>query len=335
MHEKRKLTPMPLLTETGLTKYPQQFENYFNDQFGLRESLLKVHSWSLFTLFHISSSRRVVAGRDGWLFQNGHPHVKDMRNLWPFSESELQHWAKVLKEKQQWLQQHNMGYIFVITPSKHLIYSEKLPASLQPVHSESRTDQLIQYLQRHTTVPVVDMRKALFEKKQDGRLYYKTDTHWNGYGAYFGYRTIMKEIRRQLPDAYVVHLEQKDFSPRDEPGGDLAQALTLQHSLQEVVLTPHTWKPACFQHAMQKLQLKNRNQEWFTTTCPGRRFSLVLFRDSYALALMPYLTESFASITYIPHSPVGKDRMQELALQYKPDLIVEQRTSRWLRTPEG
>ncbi len=338
IHEKRKLVSLPVPAETGLTGYPKQFEKYFNDQFGLRELLLKAHSWYQFAFFKVSSSNTVVVGKNGWLFQNGPQHREDIRNQWPFSEAELRHWANVLTEKQRMLQQQNTRYMFVITPSKHLVYGENLPDAFKPVNPESRADQLVAYLRQHTDVPVVDMRETLLHSKKYGQLYHKTDTHWNSFGAYFGYRSMIKEIRQLLPEARPVKLSPKDFAPVQQKGGDLAESLNLGRNLQETALNPQKWQPECFNRAVREQNLPtaaDRNRAWFTTTCKGKPYSILMFRDSYSLALMPYLTATFGSITYIPHSPVRRVNMQELARKHKPELVIEQRTTRWLRTPEG
>ncbi|WP_028580370.1 DHHW family protein [Desulfogranum japonicum] len=338
IHEKRKLASLPSLKETGVSGYPKQFEKYFNDQFGLREPLLKTHALYQFALFNVSSSEKVIVGKNGWLFQNGQPHFKDMRNQWPFSEAELRHWANVLIEKQRWLQQRNVQYMFVITPSKHIVYGENLPDAFQPVSPESRADQLTTYLQRHTNVTVVDMRKALQQAKKNGQIYHKTDTHWNSLGAYYGYRALLQEINRVLPQVQPIHLSVQDFIAVQEEGGDLAESLNLGDSLRETAFIPQNWQSECFNRAINEQNLPTsaaRNRAWFTTTCTGKPYSVLMFRDSYSLALMPYLTETFGTVTYIPHSPVRRVNMQELTLKHNPELVIEQRTTRWLRTPEG
>ena len=60
-----------------------------------------------------------------------------------------------------------------------------------------------------------------------------------------------------------------------------------------------------------------------------------MFRDSYSLAMMPYLSESFGYVYYVPSAPVPLAALQELVQEKRPDVVIEQRASRWLRTPEG
>lgn len=335
--EKRKLTPVPQLSWEGLAGFPKAFDQYYNDHFGLREQLLSSHSYYQFALFNVSSSNRVIVGKDGWLFQNGHAHVNDMRNLWPFSPGELQRWANVLTAKYKWCRGQGIAYIFVVTPSKHLIYPEMLPGGYQPVNAHSRVDQLIDYLQKNTDVPVVDMREALKKEKRKLRTYYKTDTHWNRYGAYIGYKQIMKQIKKELKGIDTVSLKKKDFKVLPVPAGDLANSLNLQQSLPEECPKPVKWDATCLTNSTIKGEQNDttRNQQWFTTTCVNRKYDAIMFRDSFSVALMPYLSESFNSIYYIPHSPVPTGNMKKIVSEQRPDIVIEQRATRWLRTPEG
>lgn len=335
--EKRQLASRPQLQWDTLSQFPDAFEAYYNDHFGLREELLFGYNYYQFALLNVSTSNRVIVGSDGWLFQNGGDHVRDMRNIWPFSPGELQHWANILTLKHQWLQQQGIDYLFVVTPSKHLIYPEKLPGAFAPVQPVSRADQLITYLKENTKVPVVDMRKALFKEKNKLRPYHKTDTHWNSYGAYIGYREMMQQIKKQLRGIPVVKLRRSSFDLVSQPGGDLAQSLNLHQQVQEEAPLPTAWNAACLHNHNLKGEANDtsRNQQWFTTTCPEGKYRAIMFRDSYSVAMMPYLSQSFASIYYIPHSPVRVQNMQQIVLENKPDLVIEQRASRWLRTPEG
>ncbi|WP_028583097.1 alginate O-acetyltransferase AlgX-related protein [Desulfogranum mediterraneum] len=335
--EKRRLAPPPSLKLAEISRFPRDFEAYYNDHFGLREPLVQGYNSFQFALLNTSTSKRVIVGRDGWLFQNGRDHVRDMRNLWPFSPGELQHWARVLSAKQAWLKERGIVYIFVLTPSKPLLYPEELPQAYQPVQPESRADQLIDYLRNHTQVPVVDMRRALARMKRRLRPYHKTDTHWNSYGAYIGYQQIIRELRKHLQDISSVSLKARDFKMSSEPGGDLARSLNLRQSVREEVPIPIDWQPSCLPSATLKGEHNdtNRNKQWFSTSCEGKHHRVVMFRDSYSLAMMPYLSESFRFISYIPHSPVRLANLQEISQQQAPDIVIEQRTSRWLRTPEG
>lgn len=169
------------------------------------------------------------------------------------------------------------------------------------------------------------------------RTYHKTDTHWNSYGAYVGYRQMMKQMKKELKGIKTVSIKRKTFTMVSGPAGDLANSLNLQQSLSEDSPRPTKWNATCLGNSTLKGVQNDaaRNQQWFTTSCADKKYRAVMFRDSYSLAMMPYLSETFEHIYYIPHSPVSIGNMKKIVTEQRPDIVLEQRTTRWLRTPEG
>ena len=47
---------------------------------------------------------------------------------------------------------------------------------------------------------IVDLRPALKAARQDQDVYYKTNTHWNGYGAFIAYTTIINALGSSYPE---------------------------------------------------------------------------------------------------------------------------------------
>ncbi len=337
--ERRELAPPPEFS-WGLHKLlelPAQIDAYASDHFGFRRELIHWFNRIRILWFGISTSSIVLVGADGWLYQTGNPHIRDMRNGWPFAPWELEHWAQVLSAKNEWLRQRGIHYLFVAAPNKHLVYPEHLPGSVKMISRRSRLDQLIDHLREHTDVPVLDLRPALESARAQRRLYHKTDTHWNDLGAYVAYGAIMERLLPRLPQTRTLELASEDFVTRRAPGGDLAQALEMQAILEETLVEPATPVHECaaYPEFPQIPDVETKHRQAFTTTCPGAGHRVLMFRDSYSLALMPYLSESFGYIHYVPQSPSNFEYMKELVLQHEPDLVIDQRASRWLRTPEG
>lgn len=334
--EKRKLAPFPKLKIKELFKIPAQFEAYFNDHFGLRRQLIRGFNYARVVGLGVTDSRWVIIGKDGWLFQNAPLHLEDMRNNRPYRPDQLRHWGKILSRKQSWLKERGIDYLFVFAPSKHLIYPEKLPSSVNKVSPRSRLDQLVDYLKQHTDVQFLDLRPVMNAAKDHLRPYHKTDTHWNDYGAYLGYRAIMEDLKTKLPDPVILALTSNDFTMTEQPGGDLANSLDLKNTLTEIEIVPKQPVVQCGKNVENKsMTIAERNDQEFATRCLNGKYRALFFRDSYALALMPYFSESFNYIFYHPASPAPMKGMQILAKREKPHVVIELRSSRWLMTPEG
>ena len=335
--ERRRLAAAPTATFWQINDFPAQFEAWFNDHFGLRRPLIRLHNLLKVTGLGVSSTKAVLVGKHGWLFQGGEPHIHDLRNAWPFSQHELRHWARVLQIKHDWLAQRGIAYYFVVVPSKHQVYPEYLPASAQRVSDTSRSRQLIDYLRAHSSVNVIDLRPAIEAAKAVQRSYHKTDTHWNDYGAYLGYRAVTQKLRQRFPDIKTLSLQPGDFITVTQPGGDLARNLDLADVLKEKDVNPHQAVMRCSRNPTlgpdpgHDALVDND----FATYCDDASYRVLMFRDSFSVAMMPYLSESFAYVYYFPHSPASTKGLKVMVERHRPDIVIEQRASRWLRTPEG
>lgn len=209
-----------------LSTFPKRFEAFFDDQFPLRLPLVKLSSVVRFRVFDVSPNPAVLVGRDGWFYEGvgkervqgsvvrERNHLADHLGQLRFTDDELEQWAEVLEERQAILAERGSRYVFAIAPNKRMIYPEHLPEVLEASKGETRLEQLQRYLAEHTTVPVVDLTAALLEaKKLPDRplLFYKTDGHWNYYGAFVAYRALVDGTNRAFPGLLGAPLELADF----------------------------------------------------------------------------------------------------------------------------
>ena len=334
--EKRRLASAPDFSFATITRFAGEFENYFDDHFGLRQPLVRAYNFIRVKLFNSSGTEWVLIGKDGWLFHGGE-HIRDMRNANPYSSFQLNRWAEILQEKQQWLETRGIKYLFMFTPNKHLLYPQFLPRYLNEVSEVSRLDQLVDHIRKSTMVRILDVRPALTEAAEVLRTHHATDTHWNAYGGYVAYRALMDELKPEFPELSPLELKISDFETVDAPGGDLAQMLDMQNVLREKNIRTRAPVSRCAR--IPKLGANPTHEQLFNhsfaTYCDKAPYRVLMFRDSYSFELMPYLSESFGYIYYHVNSPVPVDVLKKLVDEHKPDLVIEQRSSRWLRMPEG
>jgi len=335
--ENRRLAPAPEFNVEQPGQFFADVESYFNDHFGFREHLIRLFRNLQVRLFRVTQAGQVIFGKEGWLFQAGDEQIRDIRNNWPFSQAALEEWAQVLSEKHDRLEKRGIAYLFVFAPNKHLIYPEKLPESMNRVRERSRAEQLIDYLRAHTDVPILDLRPPLLDVKTRLRPYHRTDTHWNDWGAYVGYTSIVDYLSERFPELRPLALGADDFGKRETPGWDLARTLSMQDRLTEIDISPETWRPDCavYEGLPDDFSRSDRNRNSFTTRCEKGSRRLLMFRDSYSLAMMQYLSETFEYIHYFAASPVPVEGMLQVVEEHEPDIVIEERSTRWLRKPYG
>lgn len=327
-------TIAPQLSPQGLSQLPTQFRAYFDEHFAFRPELVRAYGLLNVRVLRTSSSDEVVLGKQGWLFFSGDNGIRDYRSVKPFSNQELETWAATLERRRQWLAARGCRYVFTVVPNSQTIYSEYLPETINRVRQESRLDQLLTHLRAHTQVTAVDLRPALFTAKRSSEheLYHRTDTHWNPLGAFYGYQELARSFKSDFPTLRPLSRADFEVVTRVSPGGDLARMLGLQPDLQEKAVEVVWKKPRRAQVVGTVKQAASRDMRYerlLRTACPGAPISrVVMFRDSQAGALIPYLGEHFGQATYVW---TDNDQFDcSLVEQEHPQLVIEEIVERKL-----
>ncbi|HVR19366.1 MAG TPA: hypothetical protein VMS65_06715, partial [Polyangiaceae bacterium] len=199
--------PTLALTQRALERFPSSFEAYFNDRLPLRHSLVELNAWIRFRIFGISPNPAIMVGQRGWFYDGygrervqgsevrDRDNVSDHTGRLAYTDAELRRWARVLEERRSYLDELGIKYVFALAPGKRMVYPEYLPAPLQPLRRESRQEQLSRYLKAHSKVAVIDLTEPLLaarKRSEDPPVFYKTDEHWNFYGAFVAYRAMIE-----------------------------------------------------------------------------------------------------------------------------------------------
>ena len=324
--EKRELSSLPEIPNSigELKSFPQSFNDYYSDHIGLRNLLIKYYRLVKFTIGD-SPSPDVTLGKNDWLFlgsiqQNYNRHhdpVGDARHVNLYSPENLEKFAQYLVDTKNWLKDRGIEYLFVIAPNKHTIYFDQLPNYVRKVNEKSAMDQIIEYLEEHTDVSVVDLRPALMKYKDKKQLYYKTDTHWNHFGDNIAQYEIMKKIEQLFPNQIEPEMIQ-DFKYIRERDGDLANFMGL-NTIQEFLYEP-IFQESC---AVTKEPPDAKQKDIHTFICEGQKLNALIFRDSFFENLKPYFSRKFKRSTYIWNKLNHSYLTQYVELE-KPDIVIDE-----------
>jgi alginate O-acetyltransferase complex protein AlgJ len=306
LNEKREPATLPEITlnVNGLRTLPAGLEAYFNDRFGFRRQLIRWEQAWKHDLFKEASSRPdVMIGRDGWLFFTGKQMIENYRGVKTFTPGELQNWQTLLEKRRDWLARRGIKYLCVIPPDKHSIYPEYLPAWMTKVQPQTKLDQFFAHMKAHSTVEVLDLRPALLEAKKTARTYLYTDSHWNSYGSFIGYQSLMRSLARQLPDLdEPLPFEAFELTPWQEKEGDLT--ILLGQNMEEregVLLTvlPTLQLPVTTKDISIFVRQWPKDKEPVYTENPVRKYTLLTFRDSFLGSWTPLLGYHFKRAVHI------------------------------------
>jgi len=330
--EKRKLAVKPELRLDNLFNFSKAFNDYYNDHFKFRGEIIYLYNLIKVKWFNVSPTPRVLVGKDGWLFFDQpdlRPGTVDYyRSLTPFSPEELHQWKEVLEHRYRWLSRRGVLYLFVIAPNKNTIYPEFMPDHIRKVRKDSRMDQLVEYLKRHSRVPLLDLRQPLRKAKKKYPVYSKTDTHWNDFGAYIAYREIIKYLSRYFEGAKPLPLSRYQIDIDDHMGGDLAIMLSLHDKvLREEMVFLNPLEPLAVES--RKLPRLSRFVRQGETRCKEAPLpDILMVHDSFYHRLRPFLSQSFSRVHYI--WDWNFNFYPEIITQEKPKLVIDEMAERFL-----
>ena len=220
-------------------------------------------------------------------------------------------------------------------PTSTSIYPEMMPTTIRRVGAVSRTDQRatrlggVRRLQDTPAASRSTSGRALMQAKTSERIYHQTDTHWNDRGALVAYQIIIDALRRQVP-AVPPAWTRDDFEPvtRDVEGMDLAGMMGLTRVLHEVdlALVPKRARRA---RVVEPAGAGPTAEEGrLVTEIPGSSLPrAVIFRDSFASRLVPFLSEHFSRAVYLWQNDFDAD---VVVSQEHPDVVIQEIVGRHL-----
>jgi hypothetical protein len=306
--------------------FPQRFDAYFNDNFGLRTLLLRLNSNFSTVMLGRSPSDKVIFGKDKWLFLAGDQAIDQYRNRRPFSPFQLEDAREALSRRVRHAAELKAPYLFVVVPDKHNIYPEQMPSYLKRHDRPSQLDQILT-IAKSVDVPMLDLRTALLRGKSDGLVYLKDDTHWTDWGAYLGYKAIMAAL--PLPELPIMQLDFRQFSVRTPVPGELAGMANLPWV--ETALTVDQSVDSC---RADIIDLKQQEGGLFSvgrSICGNAKYKVVYIGDSFTYRIMRYLAQSFGEVVFVVRSGFTPLReLQPYLDKEAPDLVIEELVERHL-----
>ncbi len=334
--EKRTLAPLPARPRSlrALESFPGRFNAFFNDHLGFRDRLIKTYNYIKVFWLHTSPVKKVLLGKDGWLYYTAVKSIEDYRGLEILSEEEKLKEKLILENRADELAARGIRYMVIVAPNKQSIYPEQLPDAITRVGTQTRMDQFLSYLGPDSKLPILDLRQSLRSEKAQHLLYSPTDTHWNPYGRFLAYRQITGILRNWFPD--LKRLRFTDLAKvRVRQWGDLAWMLHLPEYFPEKTWELKVASPCAGDRDpgvdVARFQALNRaippQYIVITKGCDQARRRVLVFRDSFFSYIETYLAESFSYAAYFWIIP-DMDLFRELVDRYQPDVVLEERSER-------
>ncbi len=318
-----------------LVRFPRDYQNHFLSSSPFQAVFIKeIHDFQYSRLFE-NRFPIVLAGKNGWLYYTGERNIDDYQNAFPITDEELSQIYVNLETMNHELEARGTKLIVVIAPSRETIYPEWLPRNTEKVGTQDRLDILMGYLEKlNSEVTILDLRDELSAAKHHyPLLYFKMDTHWNQFGAFLAYQEICKTIQADDDFADFKCKSWTDYTIEEIMyEGDMVKLMPTNLDLKEPVprLIPN------FDSPVVRNWVRSPNErdmeEWVTSYIPPEEspnpYTLVSFRDSFFMDVVPFLQEDFQETTFEWRFHYN----QALIDEKDPDIVIIEVVERYLHT---
>ena len=312
--ENRPMAEAPrLMTEDGALNpaFVSEFESYFTEHMALRNQMVYADARVQTAVFGESNVSGVISGTDGWLYYSSTLDDYLGRNL--MSDRQLFNLAHNFSLVQDYAQSRDMDFLLTIAPNKNTLYGEHMPYYQDyAVSTQHNAVALAPYLAQQD-VSYLDLFRLFGE--QEEVLYLKQDSHWNNKGACLAYNGIMDAL--ELP-----HEDYSQITPTpvENDYGDLNRMLYSFYGAPETNFDYGPTKNYVYRNDVEGVE-----DGWIITESEAGQGKLLMFRDSFANTLIPFLSGEFALSYYAKGQPNALERYVEA---YEPDCIVIQKVER-------
>jgi hypothetical protein len=337
IQENRVLAPVPARPSVarGFRVFRRAADAYVADHFPVRPHLIGLLN-RLRMMARVSGSKRVIVGRDGWLFYDDDTHLGSARGDPPMMGPEMRQWLLTLAGRTEALRARGIPYIVVAAPAKETVYPQFGPAWYRGP-SPARPTVLLTKLARDAGAgDVLYLHGPIAEATRRGwETYSRHDTHWTGYGAYAGYSGLMDHLHALgLTDGpkplSAFQMIEGGFGNRPR---DLALMLGVA-SLVHIDF-PHIDNPVAV--ARTTTRFLTAHEDWTAPqvieTGEVGKPTLLMTRDSFSNEIQPLLYPHFSRIV-LAHNQDGFWRT-DLIDRFKPDVVILEVVEHGLRVSMG
>ncbi|WP_139462153.1 alginate O-acetyltransferase AlgX-related protein [Aeromonas veronii] len=300
------------------------------------DKVLSVVNLALYKMGVSTDPGKVVIGRNGWLYLGDNYANTITVSRVGATVQTVSDTAEIVKMTcgwDAWLKKNGvMVFKVLIGPNKDTIYSENLPHWALPA-KKSAIDGL--FLNNST---YVDVREELqfISKARKPAVYYKTDTHWNVYGAGVAFEKLMQETKKEWPALKTLdHNSYQVYSVSRRDGGDLSRFLKIDKIISDdeyhINVQNTSLETKIYDYSTNNLIWSGNGSPLVDAAEKGKLIissnalnnkRVLWLSDSFGTAMQPFMSATFSKILKFHRSyVVGSSQFSQLVNEWKPDFV--------------
>jgi len=286
----------------------------------------------IYTSFRLKAGDHVfnnaVIGKDGWIFYTGETSIQDYQNTDPMRKKKLIFLQQELSWLSADLEKKGITLLVVIPPNKSTVYSRYMPEEIPVIGEKPRLDQFIEFMNLYGGVSIIDLRQTLRSASLSQDVYYKTDTHWNDMGAYYGYVEILGALSSDYPNLEPRLLSDFEYKKAGESTRDIPLLMGLMNYKEEGwALIPK------FEVQLNETSVVSPNgtRHIRTITNIDKQLpELMVFGDSFYGALAHFVEPHFSKVTAIPFTGAEGIWSLDWIQRENPDIVIIEVVERYI-----
>lgn len=232
INENRTLAELPdLYTANGLmeiSEYCKSIEKWYNDRFAFRDLMIRTKNQINYSLLDYTPG--IYIGKDGYMSYRKVIEVEQIANE-NLSYSSFQTIVDEFEKMKEYLYKKNKKVFFMIPPQKNTVFPERT-LDFPVIRPKENKYMILRDMINKSNVKdnFIDAIPILRDAEKKYPTYYKTDFHWNGYGATQAFTQIVDKIAEQEQIAEKIFSEDSYsvYNLENFKGGQLNEFSILQ-----------------------------------------------------------------------------------------------------------
>jgi alginate O-acetyltransferase complex protein AlgJ len=260
-----------------------------------------------------------MVGDNSWVFYTGENSISDYQNMENLKLGKLVKLQKNLDRLNKDLGRQGITLLVVIPPNKSTIYPQYMPEQIPIIGHQSRLDQFLEYMELNGDTFVLDLRPTLLEASRSRNVYYKTDTHWNDVGAYYGYVEILHSLVLDYPQLAPHAISDFEYTYAGDSVHDLPLLMGLSNYTEENwALIPNFE----IQLKEEKIVLRDGRYVRTITNTDEHLPELLVFGDSFYGSLAHFIEPHFSRVKTVPFTVEDGIWSLDWIRRENPDIVI-------------
>ena len=313
--ENRVKAPLPA---TFSAKFPVEFDAYYQDHFPFRSFLIR----KFYTIRKsIKDNPKVIMGDQDWIFLNSAPfdtYAKVDNTVGAFTGKSLLNAEELaalrdsLAAQKKYFADRGASFLIMLPPNKMTVYGEYAPKAYRKLRAPKSQYEQTEEAAAEAGIPFINLKKVFYGAKGENLLYYKTDTHWNNYGAYLATAKLAEALGGTVPPVESILSDRVPCGDNFRMSGAAGECIDIHFEPLVSFSAP----------AVKCTQGINEGHLICANDAAPIKKRVVIARDSFTEKMLPYISRLFQRAILLWSGKVSDEEMFDIIEKEKPDYVI-------------